>query len=389
MNQDIDLKIRSILLENDINITDRCRNRIDDTINGLHDKDIQKWYRKLRPAAAIAVVCLLMTSVTVVAAINYVRQRMENLSQEEIDSYNTGLQDSAANADSYSRQLTDYEKERMEELKTEYENGTFPVQTLTIVETKADAESGVEFYFVEDTSLFVLPSRELTEEEMLEIIDFYYSRDYSLTEKSEQENTVIDTPKELIENGGIDEDKAIEMAKAEVWNIYGIDCKEYETTVEYDDAGGYGNIYRVDITDKETKSDYRVTIDADLKLVTEVYYTQENDYFDTGIKVDQDKYIEKYEDALNILTKGMGIEIPMLQSTCEYNYNSEGVLERGVVSYLFEMEDGTGYVMKYNCVTDVFFNIIMTDYNAYRKVMDQNDSKRKERGLERAIIQMQ
>lgn len=389
MNPNIDGKIKTILLENDIDLTHKCRERIAETIHMLPDKEEHKRRIKFRLAAVIAVACLFLTSITVAAAINYVRQRMESLSEDEKDSYYKGLQESTANADGYSRELTDHEKEKMEELKEKYKNGTFPVQTLTRVKTQTDADDITEFYFVEDSSLFVLPSRQLTDEEMLEMIDFYYSRDYSLAEKVEQEKTDIDNTQGLMENAEMNENEAIEIAKEEVKKIYGTDCKDYNITADYDDAGGYGSMYRVEITDKKSMSNYNVTVDADKKIVTEVYYTPESDHFDTGMKVDKDKFVAKYEDALDILTKRMGIDLPILQSTCEYNYNSEGFLERGVVSYLFEMEDGTGYVLKYNFTSDVFFDIFTTDYEAYRKAMDQNKSNRQKRGLEREIIQRQ
>jgi hypothetical protein len=49
-------------------------------------------------------------------------------------------------------------------------------------------------------------------DEILEMIDFYYCRDYSLTEKA-KENIVTVSPDKFVEKGGMDEQKAIEMAK--------------------------------------------------------------------------------------------------------------------------------------------------------------------------------
>lgn len=389
MDQKIDDKIKSILLENDIDMPEECQNRINDTLKRLPVKKNKKWQMRLRPAVVIVVTCLLMSSITVFAAVNYVRQRMEKLPDEVKDSYYEGVQKSTAAADGYSREMTDDEKERMEELKVNYENGTFPVKTLPIVKTQSDADGSAELYFTEDTSIFNLPARELTDEELLEIIDFYYSRDYSLNEKNKQENTVTESPDKIIETAGMDEEKAIELARVEVENIYETDCEKFEATVEFDDMGGNGNRYRVVMTDNETMSVYNVTVDADRKMVAEVLLSQQSDKFTSGIEVDQDKITAKYEDALEILTKRMGIELSITQSTCEYNNNSDGTLERGVVSYLFEMEDGTGYVMKYNYWNDVFYDILMTDYDSYRLMIDQSEDDRQERDVVRKIIQMQ
>lgn len=387
MNQNIDSKIRIILLDNDVNIPDQCMKRIDETINGLPDK-LNKKRHQLWPKPAIAAVCLLISSITVFAAVDYVRQRMGSLSEEEIDSYYEGLQNSPANADSYSREFTDNEKEIIEEHRAKYEKGIFPAKKLPVFKTQSDADGSTEFYFVEDTSLFVLPVRELTEEEILEMIDFYYSRDYSLTEKA-KENIVTISPDEFVENGGMDEQKAIEMAKVDIGKAYGIDCEEYEISVAYNDLDGNGNVYIVTMTDNETMSKYGVSINADQELVTEIFNMKQSSNIADGIEVDQAKFTDKYEDALELLTKWKGIDLPISQSTCEYNYNSDDCLEHGMVSYLFELEDGTGYVLYYSCVNDVFFQIYMTDYDKYRQRVDQDEDKRQKRGIDRKIIQMQ
>lgn len=80
-------------------------------------------------------------------------------------------------------------------------------------------------------------------------------------------------------------------------------------------------IYRVTLTDNDTMPIYNVTVDSDRKMVTEVNLTQQSDVFISGINVDQDKIVTLYEDALEILTKKMGIELTIIQSSCEYNYD--------------------------------------------------------------------
>jgi hypothetical protein len=391
MNQNIDSKIRMKLLNHDISLPEECGQRIDEIIRNLPDKENKKKHVQFRPAAAIAIVCLLISSITVFAAIDYARQRMESLSEEEKDSYYEGLQNSPADADSYSREFTDNENKRIEELRTKYENGTFPNQKLPVFKTQSEVDVSIQFYFVEDKSLFVLPSRELTDEEILEMIDFYFSRDYSLTEKvKEKINNVTVSPDKYIEKGGMDEQKAIEIAKIDVKNAYGIDCENFETSVEYKVFGDNDNMYFVTMTDLETKNNYRVSIDADQKLVTDILLNiKQGSNITDGIKVDQEKFTAKYEEALDILKKWKGTDLPIIQSTCEYNYNSDNCLEHGMVSYLFELEDGTGYEFYYSCANDTFFYIFMVDYDKNRQRIDQNEEKRRERGIVRKIIQMQ
>ena len=384
MYQDIDSKIRLKLLAQDITLPDECQKRINKTIKGLPDYEIKKVHLRFRPIIVIVAVCLVMSSITVFAAIDYIRQRMESLSEEEKESYYEGVQNSQADADSYSREFTDSEKERIEELRAKYNNGLYPAQKLPVVKTKADADSKAELYFVEDTSLFVLPARELTEEEILKVIDFYYSRDFSLMEKV-KENKVTVSPKEFVEKGGMTEQEIIELAKGDIKKVYGIDCVGFEVSVEYLEFTE--STYYVDFKDKNTKSSYGITFDADKKIAEELHHTQSIDQAE--IKVDQEKLKAKYEIALDMLKKWRGNDLKIVRSTCEYNYNSNDCMEHGMASYMFEMEDGTGYVMYYSCASDVFFNIFMTDYDEYRQRVNQNNEIRKEKGIIRKIIEMQ
>lgn len=387
MKRSTDKKIRMKLLENDVNIPNECQKRIEITIERLPEKENKKKHIRFRTAVAIAVVCLLTPSIIAFAAIDYVRQRMENLTEEEKDNYYEGLLNSPANADSYSREFTEGEEKRIKELREKYENGTFPVQKLPVINTQAEVNGSMKFYYVEDTSLFVLPSRELTEEEILEMIDFYNCRDFSLTERT-KDLIVTQSPKGFNEIDGMDEEKALEMAKADISKAYGIDSEKFETSENYYDFDRNSNTYDIRLTDKETMINYYVMIDADQELVTSILIMKDNNITE-GVEVDQKKFTAKYEDALDILKKWKGADLSFVQSSCEYNYNSEDCLENGLVSYLFEMEDGTGYKLFYSCENDEFFEISMIDYNEYRQNIEQLKKIKQKKGINREIIQMQ
>ncbi len=390
MDQKLDVKIQSILLENNISIPEECKIKIQDVLKKLPEDKYNKRSSRLLPAVIITVICLLISSATVFAAINYVRSRMEKLPQSVKNSYYQGLQDSTVDADSYSREMTKDEKERMEELKQKYNKGTFPAHAITIVKAQIDTDGRDELYFAEDTSFFHLPVRDLTDEEMLQIIDFYYSRDYSLGENNKQAKAeVTDSPKEFIQMGGINEEEATELARNEIAHIYETDCKNLVTTVEYDDIGGTGNIYRVILADSEDNPVYNITIDADLGKVTELFLPQQNPPSTNELEVDQDKITAKFEDAMVILNKIKGSEEKVVQSCCEYNCISEGVLERGVVTYLFETEEGVGYILKYNFAINSFFNILVMDYDGYRQIIEHGEKSRQKRGVVREVIPMQ
>lgn len=132
------------------------------------------------PAAA----CLLLASVTVTASGLY-RARMESMNHEKLETYFSGLQEADVAADSYSRPLTDGEKNRLEELRQAYlEEGYFPKKELTMLDSPEKYKKGVAFYAQRST--FFLPEEEMTDEELLELIDFREKRDYSLAKITEE-----------------------------------------------------------------------------------------------------------------------------------------------------------------------------------------------------------
>lgn len=132
------------------------------------------------PAAA----CLLLASVTVTASGLY-RARMESMNHEKLETYFSGLQEADVAADSYSRPLTDGEKNRLEELRQAYlEEGYFPKRELTMLDSPEKYKKGVAFYAARST--FFLPEEEMTDEELLELIDFREKRDYSLAKITEE-----------------------------------------------------------------------------------------------------------------------------------------------------------------------------------------------------------
>lgn len=132
------------------------------------------------PAAA----CLLLASTTVTASGLY-RARMESMNHEKLEIYFSGLQEADVAADSYSRPLTDGEKNRLEELRQAYlEEGYFPKRELAMLDSPEKYKKGVAFYAARST--FFLPEEEMTEEELLELIDFREKRDYSLAKITEE-----------------------------------------------------------------------------------------------------------------------------------------------------------------------------------------------------------
>ncbi len=189
------------------------------------------------------------------------------------------------------RQYSDSEKERMKTLQESYQNETAkPENMIQEVDSADDVTDGTLCYIV-STGQFYLPDRELTDEELLEIIDCNFRIALSTNHKSQKDWDDINL-KERAEfeervkaAGGITEEEAIEIAKKTMeedisekakglklaepgseygWKAYLWDITDWE---EYNAKGGelgwfvdFSN--REDVEYMEELFQYSCTVDA-------------------------------------------------------------------------------------------------------------------------------
>lgn len=159
--------------------------RVDTVLMNLEEKRRgSRHHYSFRRAVILAAACLVLASATVTASGLY-QARMEGMNHEKLEEYFAQLQEADAAADSYSRPLTENETRRLAELRKAYlEEGYFPKKELTLIDSPERYKKGVAFYA--ERSTFFLPETELTDEELLEVIDFREKRDYSLARISEE-----------------------------------------------------------------------------------------------------------------------------------------------------------------------------------------------------------
>ncbi len=135
--------------------------------------------------AAIAASIVLAAGIAAIPAQAIVRSfvmaRMEALPKEEVKDIADLLQAQRVEADSFSRDFSDSEDSRMTELWRLYRVGRFPEGTIRLVEREEEMPEGV-FCYVFETGYFYLPQREMTDEELLQIIDFNMLRNYVLSQ---------------------------------------------------------------------------------------------------------------------------------------------------------------------------------------------------------------
>ena len=183
-------------------------------------KNIRIYNRKrIAMAAAAFVLMACVVSFPVRAFVtSVVKERMENIPKEEVQEIHDMVQSKPTEADVFSREYSDSEEERKKELWQAYKDGKFPENVITQVENAEDAPEGTVCY-IRSTGVFNLPAQEMSDEEILEIIDFQHKMSYAIeqgpaaqearAEKQEEENQLRET---IQAAGGISEEEAIEIA---------------------------------------------------------------------------------------------------------------------------------------------------------------------------------
>ena len=153
--------------------------KVDDTLVSLSAVPIRKkmtWKKAVLLAAVLTAMC----SLTVTAAVGALQRRMEAMNQKEIADYFVQIYTSKLGADNYNRPMKEEERNRMAQLHVSYEQeAVFPQKALTML-SSPDAYKGKGVGFYKETSTFFLPEKDMSDEELLQIIDFVHRRDYSL-----------------------------------------------------------------------------------------------------------------------------------------------------------------------------------------------------------------
>lgn len=208
---------------------------------------------------------------------------MENIPKEEVQEMNDTIQEQKTLADGFSREYSDEEKERSKELWQAYEEGTFPENVIAQVDDAEDAPEGALCY-IRSTGVFKLPAQEMTDEEILEIIDFQHKMSYAVSQSTaakevrEEMGEEKDQLREKIQAaGGISEEEAIEIASKQMEAELG-ESAEGKEILKYEDGSiavmiqdiseqtGYEHkgdwAYTVIFSNPDDHSTYYCTIDA-------------------------------------------------------------------------------------------------------------------------------
>lgn len=229
-------------------------------------------FARIAAAFAVCVLAAGFLSVPVRAVVNsLVKERMEHTPKAEITEIGEQIQRQNVDANGFTRAYTEGEKERRQKLYEQYMDGLFPTGELIQVDSEEEAEK-YEFCFLTTTSVFYLPQdRELTDEEILEQIDFEKKRDYALQEQhaeeiAEKKAAEKEQIREAVAADGVTEEQAVEIAEGYLQRIFGFDGSGMELNHYYNnpdpDPAGIAGTYGVNWSDMGSYSYYYFFIDA-------------------------------------------------------------------------------------------------------------------------------
>ena len=118
MKENMDMFIRKKIQQEQIKVPDSYFKKVNLTLQNLPEKTT-KYH--LKYVAAVAISSCLLISGTVYAAVNYIEQRMLSIDENEKKKMADYTRNSVKDIDTYSRELTEDEKERMEMLLYDYQ----------------------------------------------------------------------------------------------------------------------------------------------------------------------------------------------------------------------------------------------------------------------------
>ena len=321
-----------------------------------------------------------------------VQERMEEIPAEEHQEMVEMMDSQEVGADSYARDYTVEERSRMSELYTQYQQGKFPEGELAQVDSVEEAES-MELCYLTTNSTFYLPDRELTDEELLQLIDFDVKRNYALRQRYEEEYADEIAAKEqaekeqiaqIVDEGGITEEEAVVEAQKWLEQIFGITGEGLELNHYLCDFEGYysgeSNLYMVNWS-QQSQNYYYFYISSIDGSLAEMHYSGGGMVDIIRIDVTPDEMKEKLpglkDAAVSFMADKLGVDVTTYAESYVNYYIYDGVKTGSGVEFVFVDENGEGYMVQ--CIWNGTLSAVsrINDNEAYLQTMKENGEARK------------
>lgn len=317
--------------------------------------------KRAAAAAGIAAAVGLISIPAKALVSSLVQERMEQTPQEELEGIVQDLNQQDAQADSYSRNFTQQERLRMEEMLNAYGQGTFPAREIR-TESTADDSIEDELYFALDSATFYLPERELSDEELLQMIDFTSKRDYAVAQgnaawEQKDQNEQQEAKVHNGGSGGITEERAVEIGKDWLEKLFGNtgEGMQFTSYLFTDSATGSGMLeYSIGWGIRSIQSSDVVLDAQDGSLITasETITAEDIDGAPVTVNAAEEKLEGLYKEAYNVLVNTIGKEKEYEKAVYAYS-ESDGVLSYlNTISFFFVKSDGSAYEIGMSAVRD-------------------------------------
>lgn len=326
-----------------------------------------------RIAAAIVAAIMATTSLTVYAAVSAYQAYMESMSQEEMQERYENVYEGTRGWTLYSRNLTEEEQNRKAELQEEYRAGTrFPQQSMPYFngeEEQKPKDATVSFDYVKE--ICYLPERDLTDEELLQIIDLYEKANYSLQEINKEIVTEPATTPAPVspEDWGMSENQALteeeritQLSESAYTQLTGEDATlaEWEINIRGDAESGGERWYLAQFGTEELSGSicYAYDEEAD-SWVIKRYNRTVKEASDTSLDTYSEEEIQQKisaicEDATNKLKDVFGITDKIVKGEHDFGYHSK------LLQVVLTTETGDRYGLYY-----FFSNGQIREYSIY------------------------
>jgi len=372
-----------------INITEEMQADILKNIRAYSSSTLRRTnVKKAISIAALTLSAVGIISIPVQAGIRYlIKERMENLPKDEIGAISEMMevQDLGGDdADGFSRDYTGTELARKAELFKAYQNGTFPEGELLRITDGSQITQDMLCYN-ETNSFFYLPDRELTDEELLQIIDFNYKRDYALEQtqevrelRAEQEKEQEALKSQISSQDGIDEAKAVENVKSWMNSLFSLSTDGMEQNCYIEDSLFEVPAYCITFSIQSNCYYYFWvnTLDGSLMQLN----VSQAQWLDDEESIVREKDREQAENAFSaaksFLEEKLNIHEDYRRIHCFY-YLLDGTDPGKLFQFYFIREDGSAYHLSLRGTDCELTSFRLTDQEDYRETMEETEKEGK------------
>ena len=273
-----------------------------------------------------------------------------------------------------------------------YKEGTFPKGEIIQIESEDQVVENKLCYIIAD-SKYILPNRELTDEEILEYIDFNKKIDYSLSQQEEikkenkeraEHQKVIrqEIKQEVTGNGSITEQEAISKAERLISEVFLTNVKEYykchhhviknEEDIRY----GYAIYYE---SEKIDGDHFYLRYNAENGKLMQLDHVGIKDKKEIGGKSKKQIIEDSIKEAEIFLQDKIGIEIEPSEKYQWYYIHEDGSLATKCITLIVKKSEDEVYQISllYNLQNSCLYQVTtMEKIQEARKTNEEYFSKK-------------